>query len=160
MRGVLLRRRHIHCRSVVAVPSVSCVDVEELLEALLHGTTASERESAARALDHAPQSPEIEQALIDAARSDVDPMVRKWSLHGLACATCKPDGKCSSQVVSVFVEALLNDRSAKVRKFAAGSMMHGQLGRDIRIVDAFATVREHPQRIPRERAEHFLTHTT
>lgn len=139
--------------------TVGHVDEDELLRVLRQGPTASEREWAARALDHAPQSPEIEQALIDAARGDAAPMVRKWSLHGLACATCKPDGECSSQVVSIFVEALVKDRSAKVRKFAAGSMMHGQLGRDERVVAAFTSVRQHPQRILRERAEHFLAHS-
>jgi hypothetical protein len=95
-------------------------------------------------------------ALIAAARLDRDPMVRKWSLHALGCAHCEPDGTRSTDVVLLFVEALLNDRSGKVRKFAAGMMMHGQLGRDDRVVQAFRQVRSHPQRVLRERAEHFL----
>jgi hypothetical protein len=132
------------------------VDPEELLRTLRCHSDAKERERAARLLDHAPQTEAIEIALITAARSDTDPMVRKWSLHALGCATCKPDGTCSAQVVDLFVEALLHDRNAKVRRFAAGMMMHGQLGRDDRVTDAFRKVSQHSQRILRERAEHYL----
>ena len=133
------------------------METEELVRRLAGGTSPLERESAARALDHAPQSPEVERALIQAARADPHPMVRKWSLHALGCATCKPDGECSTEVVALFVDALLNDRNGKVRKFAAGMMMHGQLGRDDRVRSAFLAVREHPQRVLRERADHFLS---
>lgn len=129
---------------------------ETLLIRQLHSGSAQDRLAAARALDHAPQSPEIDRALIEASRNDPDPMVRKWSLHAQGCATCKPDGVCSSDVVASFVHALLHDRSARVRRFAAGMMMHGQLGTDDRVVEAFRTVVGHPQRIIRERAEWFL----
>jgi hypothetical protein len=121
---------------------------ETLLIRQLHYGCAEERLAAARALDHAPQSAEIDRALVVS--------MRKWSLHALGCATCKPDGVCSSDVVGSFVHALLHDRSGKVRKFATGMMMHGQLGTDDRVAEAFRAVLEHPQRILRERAEWYL----
>jgi HEAT repeat protein len=122
----------------------------------LQDPSAEVRLAAARALDDVPQTVEVEQALLAAARHDHDPMVRKWSLHALGCTTCKPDGVCSTEVVSSFVDALRHDRNAKVRRFAAGMMMHGQLGTDDRIVEAFRAVADHPQRILRERAAWFL----
>lgn len=130
--------------------------VDELLVGLRDASTEI-RLAAARGLDDVAQTPDVERALVAASRDDPDPRVRKWSLHALACAHCKPDGICSTDVVGVFVQALRNDRNGQVRRFAAGMMMHGQLGRDRRITDAFESVRNHPQRILRERAEWFLS---
>jgi HEAT repeat protein len=132
------------------------VTPEELIEDLRHGSR-DVRLSAARSLDDVSQSSEVERALIASSHDDPDPMVRKWCLHALGCKTCKPDGVCSTDVVGVFVEALQRDRSGKVRRFAAGMMMHGQLGTDERIVRAFQAVLGHPQRVVRERAEWFLS---
>jgi hypothetical protein len=129
---------------------------DDLLLQLRHPLPA-ERLAAARALDHAPQTSEVEHALRDASCTDPDAMVRKWSLHALGCMTCKPDGVCSADVVGAFVHALLHDRSAKVRRFAAGGMMWGQLGRDARIGDAFRNVlATSTEGILRERAATYL----
>ena len=131
------------------------VDVDELLVQLRH-PLPSERLAAARALDDVPQTPEVERALRDAATTDPDAMVRKWSLHALICEHCKPDGVCSVDVVGTMVHALLHDRSVKVRTFAAGGRMWDRSG-DQRVADAFGTVlATSPNRVLRERAAIFL----
>ena len=130
-------------------------DLDELLEQL-RSPLQPERLAAARLLDDIAQTPEVERALTDAGMSDPDPMVRKWSLHALVCTHCKPDGVCTTDVVGVLVHALVNDRSAKVRKFAAGLLMWNHDG-DLRIEAAFRTVlASSPQKLLRERAAIFL----
>ena len=131
------------------------VDVDQLL-LQLRSPLQSERLAAARGVDDVPQSPEVERALRDAATSDPDAMVRKWSLHALICDHCKPDGVCSVDVVGTMVHALLHDRSVKVRTFAAGGLMWNRSG-DARVADAFRTVLStSPNLVLRERAAIYL----
>jgi len=132
------------------------LDVDELLLQLRHPLQA-ERLAAARALDDVAQTPEIERALRTAAFDDPNPDVRRWSLHALGCAHCKPDGVCSTDVVGAFVHALLHDRSRKVRRFAAGCTMWSQLSQDDRLTSAFRTVlATSDDRVLRERAATYL----
>jgi len=129
--------------------------MQQLLDQL-RSPLQPERLAASRALDDVPQTPEVERALRDAAITDPDAMVRKWSLHALICEHCKPDGVCSVDTIGTLVHALLYDRSVKVRTFAAGNLMWHRSG-DPRIGAAFRTVLEtSPNRVLRERAAIYL----
>ena len=111
---------------------------------------------AAAALDDVPSTPEIEQALRDAAR-DVDAKVRRTALHSLTCLHCKPDGCLAPSAIDVLVDALLHDRSLGVRRWAAGVTMWGQAGRSDAMIAAHREVlATSDDRLLRERAATFL----
>jgi HEAT repeat protein len=114
------------------------------------------RRLAAAALDDVLATPEIEQALRDAAR-DPDAKVRKTALHSLSCVHCKPDGCLAPAAIDIIIDALLHDRSVRVRRWAAGVTMWGQAGRSERMVAAHREVlATSDDRVLRERAATFL----
>jgi HEAT repeats len=106
-----------------------------------------------RILDHHPGDP-LTQARLVAALSDPNRKVRHAALHTLVCAACKPDGCAWRQidVVGLLVSALRTDPSLRVRRFAAGSLMHGRPS-DRRTRRAFGRVlRDETDPVLRERA--------
>jgi HEAT repeat protein len=114
------------------------------------------RASAAAVLDHAPQDPEVERALV-AAAVDPDARVRESAFHSLACAHCKPDGCVVDESVEVLVDGVLHDPSVRVRRKIAGGLMWGQQGTRPAIVEAFRSILAHDDdHILRERAAAFL----
>ena len=114
------------------------------------------RASSAAVLDHAPQDPAVERALV-AAAADPDARVRESAFHSLACAHCKPDGCVVDESVYVLVEGMLHDPSVRVRRKIAGGLMWGQQGTRPVIVEAFRSILDHDDdRMLRERAAAFL----
>jgi hypothetical protein len=114
------------------------------------------RLAAAAALDDLPQTPEIEQALLTAAR-DLDAKVRRAAMHSLTCAHCKPDGCVAPRHLDVVIDALLHDPSVRNRRWAAGVTMFIQLGAPEGLTDAFRTVlATSDDRVLRERAAAYL----
>ena len=114
------------------------------------------RRVAAAALDDVAQTPEIEQALVVAAR-DEDAKVRRFAMHSLICEHCKPDRCVAPQHIDVVVAALLGDASIGNRRWAAGVSMYGQLGRPAALTEAYRTVlATSDDRILRERAASYL----
>jgi hypothetical protein len=128
---------------------------DELLDQLRH-PLPTVRFAAAAALDDLLQTPAIERALLEAAR-DPDARVRRAALHSLSCAHCKPDGCMAPAAVDVLIDTLLHDRSIRLRRWAAGVTMWGQVGRSAALVDAYrAVLATSDDRVLRERAETFL----
>ncbi|HEX4904271.1 MAG TPA: HEAT repeat domain-containing protein [Acidimicrobiales bacterium] len=133
-------------------------DLDDLL-LQLRDPDPQRRLLAAAALDDVPSTPEIEQALRDAA-GDRDAKVRRAAMHSLTCAHCKPDGCLAPAAVDVVVDALLHDPSIRNRRWAAGITMFGQCGTGARLVEAYREVlATSDDRVLRERAEIFLART-
>lgn len=130
-------------------------DVEELL-VQLRSPLASDRLDAARLLDDVAATPEIDRALLEAAR-DQDAKVRRAAMHSLSCAHCKPDGCLGPAAVDVLIDALLHDVSIRNRRWAAGVTMYAQVGAPSRLIDAYRHVlATTTDRVLRERAATFL----
>jgi HEAT repeat protein len=79
---------------------------------------------ACRLLDHHELDAEVANRMV-AALSDPNKKVRAAALHTLACEACKPDGsECFPiDVVGVAIQAMRDDRSLRVRRAAAGTLM-------------------------------------
>ena len=131
------------------------VSIEDLL-LQLRDPDPELRLLAAAALDDVPSTPEIEQALRDAAR-DADAKVRRAALLSLACGHCKPDGCLAPAAIDIVIDALLHDPSVRNRRWAAGITMFGQCGWSGRLIAAYREVLATSEdRLLRERAEIFL----
>jgi HEAT repeat protein len=111
---------------------------DAVLRGLTHGSPPV-RAACAAILDHAPHDERVERALL-AALEDSHWRVRKAVLHALSCAECKPDGCLTTDGVGALVDRMLNDPDRRVRLMCAGSLMHGQAGREQRITEAFRRV--------------------
>ena len=128
----------------------------DLLLTQLRDPDPQVRATAAAGLDDLPASPEIERALVDAAR-DVDANVRRHALHSLSCAHCKPDGCLGPAAIEVLADALLHDPSVRNRRWAAGVTMWGQAGRGESLVRAYRELMAtSDDRLLRERGAAFL----
>ena len=131
------------------------LSIEELL-LQLRDADPKVRLLAAAGLDDVLATPEIEQALREAAR-DPDAKVRRAALHSLACGHCKPDGCLAPAAIDIVIDALRHDPSIRNRRWAAGITMWGQCGRSEGMIAAHREVlATSDDRVLRERAATFL----
>lgn len=131
-------------------------DKNTLLEAVSDPDPAV-RYWACRLLDHHELDLVVAQRML-AAMNDKNKKVRAAALHTLACEACKPEGsECFPiDVVGVALEALRTDRSLRVRRSAAGTVMW-QTPLEPRVRRAFHRVlRDETDRVLRSKAERAL----
>jgi HEAT repeat protein len=111
--------------------------ISAVIRGLSH-PSARVRRACADFMDHQGTDGCVE-TLLEVARQDAVPYVRRAALHALGCQRCKPT-PLQADLVAHLIERALSDKSPRVRREAVGGLCHH--APDLRAAAALKTLME------------------